>query len=330
MQDNIQTNSAAKPKELVLFAGIGGCSLGDQEAGFDVSWLVEKDQLAASSLKHNHPNAIHYVEDVCLFLDKVEEGRQGYPSKGEVDHLQSSSPCNGFSRANTKGGKHDEENNLLSMTTVRAVNLLKPKTGMAENVTGMLDTRHIHHVINLLQGLTDMDYQIRLAVHNSCHYGVPQKRQRVIITFSRGDLRLPSSPIPTHDEQSFVTLADAIDDLHNVPCETGRVQLSDDSFTFNHVASKPRKCSKNLRLDEPVNTMTTQNTFYHPLQRHRTLSIRELARLFDLPDNKQFFGSFTAIQKQIGNSVPVKLAKAIACPIMTVHEEFRNAHSSNR
>ena len=88
MQDNIQTNSAAKPKELVLFAGIGGCSLGDQEAGFDVSWLVEKDQLAASSLKHNHPNAIHYVEDVCMFLDKVEEGRQGYPSKGEVDHLQ--------------------------------------------------------------------------------------------------------------------------------------------------------------------------------------------------------------------------------------------------
>ena len=116
-------------------------------------------------------------------------------------------------------------------------------------------------------------------------------------------VRLPSSPVPTHDEQSFVTLADAIDDLHNVPCETGRVQLSDDSFTFNHVASKPRKCSKNLRLDEPVNTMTTQNTFYHPLQRHRTLSIRELARLFDLPDNKQFFGSFTAIQKQIGNSV---------------------------
>ena len=188
MQDNIQTNSAAKPKELVLFAGIGGCSLGDQEAGFDVSWLVEKDQLAASSLKHNHPNAIHYVEDVCMFLDKVEEGRQGYPSKGEVDHLQSSSPCNGFSRANTKGGKHDEENNLLSMQAVRAVNLLKPKTGKAENVTGMLDTRHIHHVINLLQGLTDMDYQIRLAVHNSCHYGVPQKRQRVIITFSRGEL----------------------------------------------------------------------------------------------------------------------------------------------
>ena len=142
-------------------------------------------------------------------------------------------------------------------------------------------------------------------------------------------VRLPSSPVPTHDEQSFVTLADAIDDLHNVPCETGRVQLSDDSFTFNHVASKPRKSSKKLLLDEPVNTMTTKNSFFHPLQ-NRTLSIRELARLFDLPDNKQFFGSFTAIQKQIGNSVPVKLAKAIACPIMTVHEEFRNAHSSNR
>ena len=51
------SKQANKPKELVLFAGVGGCSIGDKQAGFDVSWLVEKDPLAAASLGVSYPRA---------------------------------------------------------------------------------------------------------------------------------------------------------------------------------------------------------------------------------------------------------------------------------
>lgn len=55
----------------------------------------------------------------------------------------------------------------------------------------------MNHVINILQGLTELDYQVRIAVVNSVHFGVPQKRQRVIITYARGDIRLPDMPVST-------------------------------------------------------------------------------------------------------------------------------------
>ena len=114
-----------KPTELVLFAGIGGSSLGDKQAGFDVKWLVEHDHLAAASLKNNHTDAMIYEEDVELFLSKCEEGKAGYPTVGEVDNLQGSPSCRGFSRLN-RGGKHDDKNNLLSQQMVRATRILHP------------------------------------------------------------------------------------------------------------------------------------------------------------------------------------------------------------
>ena len=320
----------SKPKELVLFAGIGGCSLGDKEAGFDVKWLVENNHLAAASLQKNHNDATIYEEKVELFLSKCEEGKEGYPSKGDVEHLQSSPPCKGFSRANTTGGQSKRrKNNLMSMQTIRGTHILRPETGMIENVTGLLDPRHVHYAISILQGLTDLDYQVRIAIHNSCHFGVAQKRQRVIITFSRKDISLPAMPTPVRHKGCFVTLRDAIEDLEHVPCDitgSGLVRLSNDRFTFNHVASQQRKSSQTLPYDEPVNTMTTNNTFFHPIRSHRTLSIRELARVFGLQDSIQFFGSVTAMQKQIGNSVPVKLATAIAKPILAVHAKTRTMH----
>ena len=57
--------------------------------------------------------------------------------------------------------------------------------------------------------------------------------------------------------------------------------------------------------------------------------MRELARLFSFPDDKQFFGSMTAIPRQIDNSVPVNLAKAIALPIFQVHKSRRLQSDSN-
>ena len=148
-------------------------------------------------------------------------------------------------------------------------------TGYIENVTGMLDKKHMKHVINILQGLTELDYQVRIAVHNSCHFGVPQRRQRVIFTYARGDIRLPRMPVQTHKEGSYVTSGDAIQDLQSVPCDksgSGLVKLSNGIVTYNHVAFDPTKGTKTLSLNEPVNTLTTQTSHLHPIHTHRTLS----------------------------------------------------------
>jgi len=111
---------------------------------------------------------------------------------------------------------------------------------------------------------------------------------------------------------------------------TGLQRLLDGKFTFNHIASVPIQEHSVLDENEPVQTITTQNTnsFAHPRNHNRTLSIRELARLFSYPDWEQFFGSTTAMRRQIGNSVPVKLAKAVALPIVAVHRALAETWAS--
>ena len=74
---------------------VGGSSIGAQgcffhfkqaiQAGLRVSWLVEKVPLSAASLIQSHPCANIYSEDVQDFFSNIEEGKPGYPAKGEVD-----------------------------------------------------------------------------------------------------------------------------------------------------------------------------------------------------------------------------------------------------
>lgn len=118
------------PRESVLFAGVGGSLIGAQgcffhfkqaiQAGLRVSWLVEKVPLRAASLIQSYPRANIYSEDVRNFFSNIEEGKLGYPAKGEVDTISSSPPCKGLSQANRNGGCNDEENHGLHAKSSQA------------------------------------------------------------------------------------------------------------------------------------------------------------------------------------------------------------------
>ena len=73
--------------------------------------------------------------------------------------------------------------------------------------------------------------------------------------------------------------------------------------------------ARRLSLDEPSLTLTCapaqkQTERCHPLET-RPLTVREYARIQTFPDSWEFFGSESSQYKQIGNAVPVNLAKAI-------------------
>lgn len=69
-----------------------------------------------------------------------------------------------------------------------------------------------------------------------------------------------------------------------------------------------------IRLDPSKPSLTVTgyifNKFVHPFE-NRFISVREAARLQGFPDDLKFHGSLTSTQKQVGNAVPIQLAKTV-------------------
>ncbi|MFH7028545.1 MAG: DNA (cytosine-5-)-methyltransferase [Heteroscytonema crispum UTEX LB 1556] len=94
-------------------------------------------------------------------------------------------------------------------------------------------------------------------------------------------------------------------------------ELWHDSFKYYVKHDPNRQGGPNLRMirldpDKPSLTVTGYvfNKFVHPYE-NRFITVREAARLQGFPDDLKFEGTLTSTQLQVGNAVPVPLAKAV-------------------
>ena len=214
-------------RSLELFAGAGGLALGIGRAGFTHSAVVEWNHNACDTIRGNQERA---VIDWPLFEADVRAFDYS-PFENQVDLLAGGPPCQPFSI----GGKHrgqDDTRNLFP-EAVRAVRELKPKAILLENVKGLLResfakyfeyillqitypeveyktgeewVSHLarlekHHTKGLVRGLS---YRVVFRLLNAADYGVPQRRERVIIVAFRSDLNLDwSFPEATHTDDAL-------------------------------------------------------------------------------------------------------------------------------
>ena len=191
-------------------------------------------------------------------------------------------------------------------------------------------------------------YSISYALLNAANYGVPEKRERVIIIGHLGS-RVPI-PSPTHSEdgsfgtKKWVTLGEVINDLKDrsdlryIPLRNKSIKylkmlkegenwknLPDD--IAEEAMGKAYKLSggktgffRRLSFNEPAPTLVTSPTMPATLLCHpidlRPLSIEEYARIQQFPDTWKFEGKIEEIYKQIGNAVPVGLGYAAGMQIM--------------
>jgi DNA (cytosine-5)-methyltransferase 1 len=180
-------------------------------------------------------------------------------------------------------------------------------------------------------------YDVHIKVLNAADYGVPQKRQRVIIIGGLDGYDV-SYPEPAYQEKSnsknlelfktnlsnWVTVKEAIDDLKNKP----------EDISFNHIFTRSGKdFQKKINKtpigrtvyggfsdayfrcppNEPSRTVKENHggVFIH-YDKNRFMTPRELARLQSFDDKFIFEGSKSQILVQIGNAVPPKLGCHIA------------------
>ncbi len=191
--------------ELIVdnFAGGGGASTGIEMAtGYSVDIAINHDPEAIRMHKANHPNTIHYCEDVWQ-VDPVK-ACNGHP----VGLAWFSPDCKHFSKA--KGGKpKDKFIRGLAWVACRWAGLVRPRVIMLENVEefktwGPLNRGH--HPIKAKQGktfgkfvqqLTDLGYEVQFKELVAADYGAPTMRKRFFI-IARCDGRPIVWPKPTH------------------------------------------------------------------------------------------------------------------------------------
>lgn len=318
-----------------LFAGGGGLALGLHEAGFNQVLFNEFNHDACETLRKNFKDS-NIIEGDVHDVDFT-------PYKGKIDFLSGGFPCQAFSYAGNQKGFEDARGTLF-FELARAIKETQPKVFLGENVKGLVshDNGKTFKVIS--QIIDELGYYlVSPRVLKAVMYKVPQKRERIFLvgirkdfadkvsfhwpspyyrvmtlrdTFYKGELY--DSDVPESIGQKYPKRKAEI--LSKVPQGGDWRDLPEDlqkeymkgSF---YLGGGKTGMARRLSLDEPSLTLTCapaqkQTERCHPLET-RPLTVREYARIQTFPDSWEFSGSESSQYKQIGNAVPVNLAKAM-------------------
>jgi DNA (cytosine-5)-methyltransferase 1 len=335
-------NNLVNPKRdfyvLELFAGAGGLAVGLEQAGLKCVALNEWDKYACETLRKNRPNWNVLEGDIREF-DFSEYN-------GKVDCVTGGFPCQAFSYAGKKLGLADARGTLF-YEFARVVKEVSPSICIGENVKGLLSHDGGRTLEGMISILDEIGYRVLPArVLRAVQYNVPQKRERLILVGVRKDIEMDFEyPEPS---SKIYTLSDALKkgELFNcdVPDSYGAKYPKSKAAILEMVPPKgywrdlPVELQKEfmgssyylgggktgiarrISWDEPCLTLTCspaqkQTERCHP-EETRPFTVREYARIQTFPDKWQFHGSIAQQYKQIGNAVPVNLAKEIGFSIV--------------
>lgn len=198
-----------------LFCGAGGLSLGFHAAGCAIKTMVDFDETCASTASRNFKMVLGEDTDV---LGGPQDGNldhidlQDLHSPGELDVLLGGPPCQAFSLAgrakliHLRGNFSDDPRNHLYKRFLAALETLRPRCFVMENVAGMMNV----HGVNLAEGIAmemqTCGYRVGYDVLNAARYGVPQFRERIFFVGFRRDLVIdPCLPEATNSARTIRT-----------------------------------------------------------------------------------------------------------------------------
>ena len=198
--------SESKFTAISLFSGLGGDTLGMTQSGCHVVAYNELKPIFCNSHNANFPDSelIHEcnVHDISKIKDETF-----VKYSGKTDIIFAGFPCQGFSNAGKK--KDDDPRNTMFLEFLRATQLIKPNMIIGENVKGLLSRRTSNNELYIDIIVSEFDkigYEVIYRVFKCEEYGIPQKRERLIILGIKRDNSLkwqPSFPEPIHSKTNL-------------------------------------------------------------------------------------------------------------------------------
>jgi len=325
------------PKVLSLFSGAGGLDLGFRNAGFNICYSVENDKSTFQTYKYNFPKTKH-LEDSIVNIRKehIDE---------KIDGIIGGPPCQSWSEAGAQRGIKDPRGKLF-YEYVRIIDIFKPKFFLAENVQGLLFTKHSKSFNNIIKKFSNLNYEVSFQLLDAVNFGVPQNRKRVFIIGIKKDVK-KDFVFPVGDIlKNNTTLKNAIWDLKDaIPSKNKNKsnedllnkktnKITNNEFMTGSFSSIYMSRNRVRSWQEPSYTIQAggRHAPIHPdapkmikigkdkmkfdsksKDKYRRLSVRECARIQTFPDDFIFFyEKISDGYKMVGNAVPVKLAEEIA------------------
>ncbi len=334
-------------KVVDFFSGCGGTSAGLRAAGLGIILGLDRDSSAASTFQFNFPEAAFIEADIRhLPVEALEPHLEEY--LGHMLLFSGCAPCQPFSRQN-RMRKDDEDQASLLLEFLRFVEYYVPDLVFVENVprlgkaTGPGERKIF---ADFVESLADLGYDTSHGVVRAQDYGVPQRRERLVLVagFGRRMTFPPRTHGPDAPHTEYAKVWDWIGDLpaieageeHREVPNHRAARLSE--LNMRRIRATPlgggrRDWPKELHLechskgyrghtdvygrmhkDRPASGLTTRcislsnGRFGHPEQ-DRAISVREAACIQTFSRNFLFHGNLASMARQVGNAVPPLLAQ---------------------
>lgn len=230
----------------------------------------------------------------------------------DFDILTGGFPCQSFSiiAQNPKRLGVRDERGKLFFEMCRILRERQPKCFIAENVKGILTANKRSAFPLIIKEFEDSGYDVQYRILNAADYGVPQKRERVIIVGFRKDLHIGFNfpDVEIENEDAYAPLKKVIEaDV-------------DEKYYFSDRAvegmMKKRESMNKGRaqdINKPCNTvgahlakvsLNSTDPVLMQGSRYRRFTPREVARIQSFPDEFELVGSEAAQYRALGNAIP--------------------------
>src|SRR5690554_762710 len=295
-----------KLKFIDLFCGIGGFRVAFEEA-------CEENNIESECV---------FSSDIDKYAQDSYEANFGERPSGDItqidekdipDHdiLFGGFPCQPFSIIGQMKGLNDTRGTLF-FDIARILKEKQPKAFILENVKQLVGHDGGKTLKVIIQTLKDLGYHVQYSVLNALDFGLPQKRERVVIIGHKEPIMF-TFPNP---EKPYKALTDILEK-----------KVDEKFYASEHIRNKRKEKHKSSYYPSIWHENKSGNICSYPyscalragashnyllVNGERRLTPREMFRLQGFPDWYKIVVSDAQAKKQAGNAVPVNMIKAVA------------------
>lgn len=288
-----------------LFAGIGGIRLGFEAVGGNCVFSSEIDPDACKTYTAN------FGEVPSGDITKIEA--KDIP---DFDVLLAGFPCQAFSIIGKQEGFANETCGTLFFEIERILKEKRPPAFMLENVRNLKSHDGGKTFAIMEEHLKALGYHVHPQILNALDFGVPQKRERIIIVGFLDDVPFQfPEPVPVEKRKKLSDILETeVDTKYYVKDrirESRLERLKDKNYPKPYISHEnmagsitPHPYSSALRAGASAN--------YILINDERRPTEREMLRIQGFPDSYKIVTSYTKVKHQCGNSVAVPVIEAVA------------------